>query len=59
MYPMLVVLVCLTVLMTRMELEQVSETAEEQKPMTAERARRMGRSSYLRGAEVGTQCGWW
>ena len=34
---------CLVVLMTRMELEHVSEIALQQKPMAALRARNMGR----------------
>lgn len=43
--------VCFVVLMTRMELEQVSEVADAAKPMTADRSRRFGRSSYCK-------CGW-
>lgn len=40
------VAVCLEVLITRTELEQVSEIAEAEKPMTALRISRLGRSSY-------------
>ena len=38
--------VCLVVLTTRTELEQVSEIAEAEKPMTALLISRRGRSSY-------------
>lgn len=38
--------VCFVVLITRMELEQVSDVAEAAKPMTAERSSRFGSSSY-------------
>lgn len=41
-----VVAVCLDVFTTRMELEHVSEIAEAEKPITALRSRRLGRSSY-------------
>lgn len=41
-----VVAVCLEVLITRTELEQVSEIAEAENPMTALRMSRLGRSSY-------------
>lgn len=41
-----VVAVCLEVFTTRMELEHVSEIAEAEKPITALRSRRLGRSSY-------------
>jgi hypothetical protein len=40
-----IVYVCLAVLMTRMELEQQSDTKEAQKPMKAERNSRLGSSS--------------
>ncbi len=36
---------CLEVLMTRIELEQTSETNEEHQPMKAERSRRLASSS--------------
>ena len=45
-YVMGVVAVCLDVLTTLTELEQVSEIAEAEKPMTALLMRRLGRSSY-------------
>jgi hypothetical protein len=41
-----VVAVCLEVLTTRTELEQVSEIAEAENPMTALRMSRRGKSSY-------------
>ena len=45
-YVIEVVAVCLEVLTTRTELEQVSEIAEAENPMTALRMSRRGRSSY-------------
>ena len=45
-YVIEVVAVCLEVLITRTELEQVSEIAEAENPMTALRMSRLGRSSY-------------
>lgn len=47
MYPMGTVEVCLAVFSTRMELEQQSDTKDEQKPMKAARNRRGLSSSYL------------
>lgn len=41
-----VVAVCLEVFTTRIELEHVSEMAEAQKPMRADRPNLRGRSSY-------------
>lgn len=38
--------VCFVVLMTRMLFEQVSDVADAAKPMTADRSRRFGSSSY-------------
>jgi hypothetical protein len=46
-YVMGTVDVCLEVLMTRMELEQMSDTKDEHQPMSAERSRRLCSSSYL------------
>lgn len=37
---------CFDVLITRIELEQVSEIADAENPMTAERSNRLGSSSY-------------
>ena len=45
-YVMGVLCVCLVVFTTRTELEQVSEMAEAEKPMTALLISRRGRSSY-------------
>lgn len=45
-YVVFVVDACLDVFTTLMELEQVSEMAEAEKPMTADRSNRFGSSSY-------------